>query len=370
MSMNRWMTAACAAVVASSGCTGSQVDPEQEILLSGKVLKEDGQPLADTLLKMNRSANSSCIFSFFGGLDWKSTKTQANGSFSEELLGADTRSGGLARCFELRIPPAGTGGNSGYASFVIQTDTVQVPLLQQWTGKPTVATQADGVSVSYEGLTASQAGNSGTHTLVVSKSSNPVWVSRNVSSPVPLNDDLLEDAADLKGTVSIQRDVELNETKFDIYNEGDDVALPRRGRVPLSRGAGCTYPEAPATCPLTDGDLASTVTFPQGTLAVTVQLAQPKVLRKAVVRNLDMSFGATRTTELVLEGSTDGTTWVPLANLGGIGSGTIVIVHPFYEATLSHPTALSQVRLRAAGTSLSDDRPFYIEHLSELSLFE
>ncbi|HEY0095520.1 MAG TPA: hypothetical protein VGB96_14410, partial [Archangium sp.] len=137
MSMNRWMKVACAAVVACSGCTESQVDPEQEILLSGKVLKEDGQPLADTLLRMHRSGNSSCVFSLFGGLDWKSMKTQADGAFSEELLGADTQAGSLARCFELQIPGTGSG-NYGNASFIIQTEKVELPLLQQWTGKPSV----------------------------------------------------------------------------------------------------------------------------------------------------------------------------------------------------------------------------------------
>ncbi|OJT16756.1 hypothetical protein BO221_49020 [Archangium sp. Cb G35] len=359
------MKVSCAALVAASGCTNSQVDPELEIQLSGKVLKEDGQPLADTLLKMNRSANSSCLFSLFGGLDWKSMKTKTDGTFSEELLGADTQANGLARCFELRVPGTGTGGNHGYASFIIQTDTVQLPLLQQWTGKPSAAAGADGVSVSYEGLTASQAGNSGTHTLTVTRSSSSIWVSRNVSSPAPLNDDLLEDAADLKASVSIQREAEIDKTRFSLYHNGSDVALPKRARVPFSRGANCTYPEAPATCPLTDGDLASTVTFPAGTLEVALQLPQPKVLRKAVVRNLDMSFGAT-TKELVLEGSTDGTTWVALANL----LGSEFNVYPFYEATLSHPTALSHVRLRAAGTPISEDRPFFIEHLSELSFFE
>lgn len=363
--MNRWMKVTCAALVTCSGCTESQVDPELEIQLSGKMIKEDGQPLADTLLTIHRSANSSCVFSLFGGLDWKSVKTKTDGTFSEELLGADTQASGLARCFELRIPGSGAG-SSGYASFIIQTDTVQIPLLQQWTGKPTVAAGADGVSVSYEGLTASQAGNSGTHALRVSKSSSPVWVSRSVSSPVPLNDDLLEDAADLQATVSIRREVEHNKTRFSLYHQGADVALPKRTRVPLSRGASCTYPEAPATCPLTDGNLASTVTLPQGTLEVAIQLPQPKVLRKAVVRNLAMSFGTTTTNELVLEGSADGTTWVVLADLRG-GEFT---AHPFYEATLSHPTAVSHVRLRAAGTSISADRPFYIERLSELSLFE
>lgn len=363
--MNRWMKVSCVALVAASGCTESQLDPEQEIQLSGKVLKEDGQPLADTLLKMNRSANSSCVFSLFGGLDWKSMKTKTDGTFSEELLGADTQASGLARCFELRVPGTGTGGNYGYASFIIQTETVQLPLMQQWTGKPSAAAGADGVSVSYEGLTASQAGNSGTHTLTVTNSTSSIWVSRNVSSPAQLNDDLLEDAADLRATVSIRREVEIDKTKFGIYNEGSNVALPRRARVPLSRGASCTYPEAPATCPMTDGNLSSVVNFKPGTLEVAIQLPQPKVLRKAVVRKLDMSFGAT-TKELVLEGSTDGTTWVALANLLGSES----LLQPFYEATLSHPTALSHVRLRAAGTPINAENPFYIAQLSELSFFE
>ncbi|REG28953.1 hypothetical protein ATI61_108496 [Archangium gephyra] len=363
--MNRWMKVSCAALVAVSGCTGSQVDPELEIQLSGKMLKEDGQPLADTLLTIHRSANSSCIFTLFGGLDWKSVKTKTDGTFSEELLGADTQAGGLARCFELRIPGSGAG-SGGYASFLIQAETLQVPVLQQWTGKPTAAASADGVSVSYEGLTASQAGNGGTHTLFVrQQSSGRVWVSPEVSSPVPLNDDLLEDAADLRATVSIFRQVEANKTRFSIRNEGSEVALPKRGRVPVSRGAGCTYPEAPATCPFTDGNLGSTQSLPAGTLAVTVQLPAPKLLRKAVVRNLSMPIGST-TTELVLEGSTDGSTWVALANLRGSES---LIQSTFHEVALSHPTALSQVRLRAAGTT-SDSTPFRIEQLSELSLFE
>jgi hypothetical protein len=367
MSMNRWMKVTCAALVACSGCTQSQVDPELEIQLSGKMIKEDGQPLADTLLNINRSANSSCVFSFFGGLDWKSVKTKTDGTFSEELLGADTRAGGLARCFELQIPGSGAG-SYGYASFIIQTETVQVPVLQQWTGRPSAAASADGVSVSYEGLTASQAGNGGTHTLTVRKKSSgtvssTVWVSRQVSSPVPLNDDLLEDVADLEATVSISRQVESNKTQFTIRNEGGAVALPKRGRVPVSRGAGCTYPEAPATCPFTDGDLSSTQALPAGTLAITLQLPEPKLLRKAVVRHLYVPIDAT-VTELALEGSTDGTTWVTLASLLGSESA----LSSFHEVALSHPTALSQVRLRAAGSTR--DNTFRIYQLSELSLFE
>ncbi|MFY0565701.1 hypothetical protein ACN28E_17910 [Archangium lansingense] len=361
MSMTRWMTVTCAAAVVFSGCTESQIDPEMEIQLSGKVLKEDGQPLANTVLMMNRSANSSCVFSLFGGLDWKSMKTGTDGAFKEELLGVDTRAGDLARCFELKIPGTGTG-NYGAASFIIQTEAVQVPPLQQWTGKPMVAADTDGVRVTYEGLTASQAGNSGSHSVTVrTKSDGYVWVSNDVSSPATLNDDLLEDAADLKATVSIRREVTLDKTTFSIRHDGDPVALPKRSRVPVSRGASCIYPEAPTPCALTDGDLSSKVALPNGTLSVAIQLPQPKVLRKAVVRNLTILAGLT--SELVLEGSTDGTTWVLLADLReGLS------VRSYYEVALSHPTALSQVRLRTAGSSNATD--YDIDSLSELSLFE
>lgn len=49
---------------------------------------------------------------------------------------------------------------------------------------------------------------------------------------------------------------------------------------------------------------------------MVVQLAQPKVLRKAVLHNLE-TWAPPR--ELVLEGSSDGVTWVQLANLRRIG---------------------------------------------------
>ena len=90
------------------------------------------------------------------------------------------------------------------------------------------------------------------------------------------------------------------------------MALPRRARVPASRGASCTYPDAPTVCPLTDGDPWLGGHFTTLTREVVLQLAQPKVLRRAVLRNLETwAFRA----KLVLEGSSDGVAWVPLASL-------------------------------------------------------
>ncbi|PTL82773.1 hypothetical protein DAT35_18585 [Vitiosangium sp. GDMCC 1.1324] len=353
------MTAACAAAMASAGCTKSEVDPEATITLTGKVLKEDKQPLANTLLHINRSTNSECIFSFFGGIDWKSVKTSADGSFTQELLGDDTRSGSLARCFELQVP--GGGANSYlYAQFLIQSENVQLPTLQQWSGTPSAVAAADGASVSFKDISATQDGVTGEHVLhVETKSSGSVWTVTSAHSPVLLNDDLLEDAADLEAYVSVYRKVEGSKASFTIYNQGETVALPRRSRVPASRGASCTYAGAPATCPLTDGNLSSGASFQQDVREVVIQLPKPKVLRKAVLRNLGMSLTPS---ELVLEGSSDGTQWVGLANLL---EGTNA-VRTFIEVPLSNPAPLSHVRLRA--TSPNSD--FRLYWLSELSLFE
>jgi hypothetical protein len=359
MTMKRWMMAVCATMAASSGCTTSTVQPEAEITLSGKVLKEDGQPLADTLLNMTRSANSSCSFSIFGGLSWKKVKTESDGTFRLELLGADTQNGSTARCFELQVPGSGRGSNMS-AAFLVQTEQVQVPVLQPWGFNPTATAGTGSVSVSFQDISAIHQGTHEGHTLHVTKrSGGAVWIGPQVQSPVVVNDELLEDATDLQASISVYRKITASGTTFTLYNSGDPVALPARSRVPVSRGASCTYPSSPATCPLTDGDLSSPVTFPEGTREVVIQLPQPKVLRKAVLRQLFVFFTPR---ELVLEGSADGTNWVALANLLD-GSSPL---REYHELTLSHSTPLSQVRVRAAPSGSND----YIQKLSELSLFE
>jgi hypothetical protein len=358
MTMNRWMTAAFAAAMTCAGCADSQVEPDVNITLSGKVLKENKQPLADTRLTINRSANSECLFTFFGGGDWKSVKTGADGTFRLELLGADTRNGDTARCFEVHVPGTGRGSYL-YAWFLIQTENPQVPLLQQWSGSPSSVATADGVSVSFKPISTTQEDATGDHGLeVTQKLSGTMWRSSAVQSPVLLNDDLLEDAS-LEAHFSVYRKQPGDNTHYNINYQGESVDLPRRARVPISRGASCTYPAAPETCPLTDGQLGSSTTFLQGTQEVVIQLPQPKVLRKAVLRNLSLGF---HPSELVLEGSSDGTQWVGLANLM---EGTTQ-VRDFIEVTLSNPTPLSQVRLRATSTNATDS----IQKLNEVSLFE
>ncbi|QRO00753.1 hypothetical protein JRI60_17830 [Archangium violaceum] len=356
MTMNRWMKVACAAAVTSVGCTESTLDPAVDVLLTGKVIRQDKQPVANTLLRIDRSGNSSCAFDIFG-VNWKSVKTDAEGNFSLQLLGADTQNGSLARCFSLRSP-AGEKGRTVEAEFIVQTENVQVPTLQEWSGAPTALAGATGVGVSFQDLSATHDGASAGYSLSVrSKSSGGIWSFGQVQSPVQVSDHYLEDVADLEADLYAVRTVETGGTKFTLRYAGDAVDLPRRALVPVSRGASCTYPGSSTTCPLTDGKLTDTVFFQEGTRDVVIQLAQPRVLRKALLRNFRTAFSVN---ELTFEGSTDGNTWMPLANLKDKQDKF------FIELELNNPTPLSHVRIHAIATETSAR----ISELSEVSLFE
>jgi len=357
MEMKRWMLASCAVAATWMGCGKSEVDPELEITLTGKALREDGQPVANTLLNLNRSINSECVFSIFGDRNWKSVKTGADGSFSLQLLGADTRSGSLTRCFSMIVP--GQAGRSVSVEFLVKNDTVQLPTLQEWSGAPAAAISGTGVSVTFQDISKVQAGVSASHSLEVrKKGSSTIWSREQLQSPTQLSEYVLEDVTDLEGALFGHRKVENGGNPFTLRYNGDAAALPPRvGLVPVSRGASCVYIDAPTVCPFTDGNLGVSPTFKENTREVTLQLAQPKVLRKAVLRKLDTVLGPN---ELVLEGSGDGTTWVPLANL--LEDGMAI---RYNEIDLNHPAPLSQVRIRATGQDKSG-----IISLNEVSLFE
>jgi hypothetical protein len=284
-------------------------------------------------------------------------KTGADGSFSLEMLGADTQNGNLARCFFMRVP--GQGGRSVEIEFLVKNATVPVPTLQEWSGAPAAALSGNGVSVTFRNLASVQAGVTATHSLEVrKKGSSRIWPVAGIQSPTQLSPYALEDVTDLEVAVFGYRKVEDSGNPITIRYDGDAAAVPQRvGLVPVSRGASCVYTDAPTVCPFTDGNLGVSPSFKDNTREVTLQLAQPKVLRKAVVRNLDTFFTPR---ELVLEGSADGTTWVPLVNLLQGGDP----IH-FGEFDLNHSTPLSQVRIRSTGDDNSG-----ITSLSEVSLFE
>lgn len=362
MRMTRWMKVVCTAAVVTGCTTDSNVAPDADIVLSGKVLLEDGQPVANTLLTMDRSTNSECeLGALFGDWNWKSVKTDAEGAFTLNLLGADTQNNGnVARCFILR-PPKTVKERTMSLKFLVQQENVQLPTLQEWGGAPGAAATEQGVNVTFQPVPTPESGaTAGSYTVSVQQgSSSTLWAADMAQPGLLLNDYILEDVA-AEASVHARRQVEGSGTTFTLSYDGDSVALPRRARVPASRGAACTYPDAPTVCPLTDGTLGSGGQFTTLTRQVVLQLAQPKVLRRAVLRNLQ---ALDIPSELVLEGSSDGLTWVPLANLlRGVN------VPAFQDVELSHPTALSQVRIRL--TPRDNSSSAGLIRISELSLFE
>lgn len=354
----RWKRTLAVGVLAMvGGCTGSKVESGQEIVLSGRLTDEAGAPLPEAQLKLYRSENSSCAFAAFTA-SWKSVKTRADGTFELDLLGADTRTGSIARCFIARSPTQ-PQGRSLSAYFLIQESKVALPTFQEWSGALTAAAEAQGVSVGFRALSATHGAGSDEHVLSVGPSSVEVaWKVTQAASPVRLSDYVLEDAQGLKASASVDRQAKVGDVTVGLSYSSDEVALPRRALVPVSRGAACTYVSADTPCRLTNGDLDALVLFQSGVRDVSVQLSRAVVPRKAVLRNFEVSGAMT---ELVLEGSTDGTQWLPLANLLA-GAG----VRPFMEVDLTGATSVSRVRVRATPRETTGE----LRSLGQLSIFE
>ncbi|WXH31901.1 hypothetical protein WA016_05880 [Myxococcus stipitatus] len=354
----RWMrTLTLGGLVMWGGCTESKVDEDQDILIKGKAIDESGAPLSETLLKIHRGDNSACSLAIFSST-WRSVKTRTDGTFELDLLGADTRSGSFARCFIIASPTRAEGRGVS-ASFLVQASEVALPTLQEWTGTLTATAAAQGVSVNFRPLSATHGAGEDEYTLAV-RGPNvfPIWAAYKVTPPVSLSDYALEDAANLKAVASAERDAKVGDVTVDLSYSSDTVALPRRTRVPVSRGATCTYVGAELPCRLTNGDLGNVVNFQSGVREVSFRLPRAVVPRKAVLRNFVLNGSMS---ELVLEGSADGTQWASLANLlAGAGA------QAFMEVDLTGTTAVSQVRIRAVPRDATSD----LRSLAQLSLFE
>ncbi len=348
--MNR-LTLGLAFLALGSACIPTALNPDDKVNVTGKALNQDKTPLANASLTLERSAGSACVVL----TSFKTLTTDAQGAFTLALTGADTQSGDTARCFRLSAP-AGANGAGASVNFLIQVTDVQVPDLQLWNGAVATTQTADGAQLAFEDLSQSHGFNNLTFSAVLKGADGTAWTKADASSPLAFSDAVLEDFA-LTGSLSTTHEVKGSGTTFTQSFSSDAVALPSHHLVPASRGASCAYTGAPATCPLTDGKLAS-VTLGSADANVselTVTLAAPKLLKKAVLRGASFSNAAA----LSLEGSADGTTWAKLADVATFGG--------YQELTLTGSTAVNQVRLKGTPTS---GATLNVLTLDELSLFE
>jgi len=157
--------------------------------------------------------------------------------------------------------------------------------------------------------------------------------------------------------------------EFSLSATSASIPLEAGTRVPVSRGAQCEYPEAPAgPCPLTDGDVHGVVITPLVGLLhvheIQLQLARPAQLRWAVLRN--GSFDDDDVTLDVQGSRDDGATWILLGRLGPMP-------HAAHFAELG-PGVFAEAPLDAGAPAV--DRIKFtlssgdIQGLGELSLFE
>jgi len=234
---------------------------------------------------------------------------------------------------------------------------VAVPDVQVWNGAPKATATATGAQLEWTDLASTHGINGSTFTAVVKNADGEIWDKSGVSSPVAFSDAVLEDFT-ATAYATTGHTVKGSGTTFTQTFQSDSVSVPSHNKVPASRGAACTYTDAPASCPLTDGKLTSVV-FPtsQGhsVSEITITLPQAKVLKTAVLRN----FSTLGAASLEIGVSTDGTTFTKAADVQVLGR--------YQELSLSGTTAVTAVKLKGTASS---GQTLQITSLDELSLFE
>lgn len=337
------------ALASLTGCVESALNPGDSVSVTGSALEEDKSPLAAVELLLERSENSACLLTTGFG----TVKTDSAGAYRHALTGAQTQNGEIARCFRLKLPRGDRGAEVG-ADFLVQITQVQVPALQRWRGSVAATQGAAGVELAFVDLSKSHGLSGLRYTALVRAGGGVLWERKDAVSPVVLSDFVLEDFAAASATLVTSSEQKGSGTTFTLRHETDSASLPQRQKVPASRGAGCSYSGAPASCPLTDGKLER-VSLANDVTELTVSLTSPRTLKKVVLRG----FGASVPATIVLEGS-NGASWTKLADLSA--------TEEFQEVDLLAGTPpIQTVRLRGTRT---DGGTFALRTIAELSVFE
>lgn len=345
--MRRRLWTAVWCLLAVSGCVQTALNPNDKVTVTGTALAEDKSPIASADLSLRRAVTSTCL----SPPEFAKLKTDAQGAFSHNLTGADTQKDDVALCFRL-VPPSSVRGATATVDFLMQVTKVEVPTVQLWTGSPTATSTGSGAQVVFTDLSASHGLSGLKFTADLTSGGGAVWSISDASSPVVLSAAVLEDFSAVSATLATSNQVKGSGTTFILRYQSDSVDVPLGTLVPVSRGADCTYNKAPTVCPLTDGKLAKNALDAASEVKVT--LAAPKALKKVVLRGLSLSGPS----NVVLEGSADGTTWTKLVDLTAAA---------YQEVNLAGAGTVAYARVRGTRT---DGGAFNILTLDELSLFE
>ncbi|HEX8823995.1 MAG TPA: hypothetical protein VF794_29015 [Archangium sp.] len=335
--------------------------PEDPVFAYGRALNPDGSPLAGATLSVERAPPPVINYGEEQEEEQPPTfspyatfTTQANGDFTLQFLTGDVEqwaSDYQYTQYNFRVSlPLREDGQGTFVSFAFSGD-MELPPLQHWDARFTVADGPRGPSLSFTPVPpAAELPPSGKPTTVMfteqgedvtlqvpTTTPEPIvqlfsggerlWLQSRVSAPWVPGPYVLEDFTSPEAQL---RAVSLGQWTFSpLGSTGSHVFFRQEWRTarlplsagvsrPVSRGASCEA-APPGPCPWTDGQLtpvAFTDTEGQQEIvpSLIVTLAEPTLLRRAVIRELEYNPGFDGVERVLLEGSADGEHWFPLAN--------------------------------------------------------
>jgi hypothetical protein len=334
--------------------------PDDPIFAYGRALHADGSPLAGATLTVERAPprpleeelegiKGPPAFSPYG-----TSTTQANGDFTQQFLAGDVEetdlgSGAYVQ-YRFRMALPLEEGQGSFLSFTFTGD-VELPTLQPWDARFTVGGSSQEPTLSFASApAAAELPPSGKERILIVRDEaggesqvtlhptapEPIvqlltggellWLQHGVSSPWVPGPYVLEDFASPEAQL---RAVSLGVWTFsplgstssyvDFRQEWRTPRLPLPGGAsrPVSRGASC-QPSPVGACPWTDGQLTPvdfTDNLNEAPQSLVITLAEPKQLVRAVIRGLKYGHVYVGAERLRLEGSADGESWAPLANV-------------------------------------------------------
>ena len=332
--------------------------PEDPFFAYGRALGANGEPLAGATLSLERfpqpprdfgeEPEGPPAFTPYG-----TATTQADGDFTLQFLSGDVEESAadgsfyVQHRFRLALPQE--NGQGTFVSFIFTGD-MELPTLRPWEAQLTVSQEQAGPTLSFapapppaalppsgrnrvlilgpEGETQVEVPSTVPEPIVqLFSGGGRLWMQQGVSSPWRPSPYVLEDFASPEAQL---RAVSLGAWFFSPLGSAGSAVdfrqewrtarlpLPAGASRPISRGASC-QPSPPGACPWTDGQLASVPFFSEdldeAPTSLVITLAEPRRLSRAVIRGLEHSHLFTGTERLRLEGSVDGASWLPLADL-------------------------------------------------------
>ncbi|WP_342377205.1 hypothetical protein NVS55_38045 [Myxococcus stipitatus] len=431
--MRRLLPSLCLLALLGAGCDRM---PEDPVFVYGNLQHLDGSPYANVPVALERKAYSRAVYgppsstpeTFTPYAEFQSDQ---RGDYVLEVLSGDTTHDNVDGFTEYRFRVAAPleQGHGVYTSFQFWDDA-EVPPLRPWEPRLVVAPGQEGPVLSFAkappppakpysaklpqillpgSLEMQEVDSLPPYPVVqLSGADGLLWEAHDPASPWQPNPYQLED---FPGVAAQVRAVSMGTWMFEPLGGSDSSVafrvewrgprepLPPGTVRPVSRGAVCYPSPADGPCPYTDGSLRSVRTKPEsrdsGVSEVVVSWEDAVRPRRIVLRNLEVVLGYDPSIHVLLEGSMDGSTWSPLADvlhqnfdpqsLFGIfvnialdgteddspyGDAPLDVLHRarFFDVPLAGDRPARHVRLRVESQDRSRTLPVF--SLAELSVFE